>query len=253
VRKIKRKGSAQRRKLFPAFVIGYSNSEPPPAGFLAAWFTQTFEEQLDISFPTANGTTTFDAFIHHRNAKIDTQCSADIASTWHKRLEWIHTSVAEIYPPKTSKLHGQDQILHLARLARGLTELTDGTAYDLGTGTYVNPSDWMTQPLNGFHLLDHVRIEQVDRPDEGRVWFHTRGLGKFGFEEIETYKSVGLSAQPAIETLEIIAEAIILQGDPLRTGDSIEIPITGQTAEIIRYRTDPTYGVQLNLREVVWS
>ena len=49
----------------------------------------------------------------------------------------------------------------------------------------------MTQPLNGFHLLDHVRIEQVDRPDEGRVWFHTRGLGKFGFPKFGL-KKLGL-------------------------------------------------------------
>ena len=234
-------------------MIGYSNTEPPAAGFLAAWFNQAFEEQLDITFPTTKGTTTFDAIIHNnRNAYIDTQCSADVASVWHDRLEWIHTHVAEIYPPKTSKPHGQDQILHLARLARGLTELTEGTAYDLGTGTYLNPSDWMTQPLNDFRLTDHVRIEQVDRHDEGRVWFHTRGLGKFGFEEIETYKDTGLSAQPVIEALEHMTELIILRGNPLRTGDSIEIHTTGAVAEVVHHRTDPSYGVQLNLREVVW-
>ena len=253
MKKIKRKVSTQRRKTFPAFVIGYTNPEPPAAGFLAAWFNQAFEEQLDITFPTANSTTTFDVIIQSRKAHIDTQCSADVANSWHDRLEWIHTHAAEIYPPKTSKPHGKDQIFHLARLARGLTELTEGTAYDLGTGTYVNPSDWLTQPLDNFRLADHVGIEQVERPDEERVWFHTRGLGKFGFEEIETYTGTGLSAQPAIETLEIIAESIILRGNPLRTGDSIEIPTTGQTAEVVRHRTDPTYGIQLNLREVVWS
>ena len=234
-------------------MIGYTNPEPPAAGFLAAWFNQTFEEQLDITFSTTNGATTFDAFTKHCKAYIDTQCSADVASTWHERLEWIHTHVTEIYPPKTSKPHGQEQILHLARLARGLTELTDGTAYDLGTGTYVNPSDWITQPLDAFRLVDHVRIEQVERPEEGRVWFHTRGLGKFGFEEIETYKGTGLAAQPVIEALENLAESIILRGDPLRTGQSIEMQTTGQTAEVVRHRTDPSYGIQLNLREVVWS
>ena len=234
-------------------MIGYTNSEPPTAGFLSAWFNQIFDKQLEIAFPTTERTTTFDVIIHNQIAQIDTQCSADVVNAWHDRLEWIHTCVAEIYPPKTAKSHGHDQVLHLARLARGLTELTEGTAYDPGMGTYTNPSDWITQPLDDFRLTDHVRIEQVERPDEGRVWFHTRGLGKFGFEEIETYKGTGLSAQPAIETIETIAESIILQGNPLRTGDLIEIHETGQTAEVVRYRTDSTYGIQLNIREVVWS
>ncbi len=241
----------QRRRTAPAFVIGHIKAEPPPAGFLAAWFNQTFEEQLDIRFKTTKGMT-FDATIHNHTATIDTQCSAEVASTWHERLEWIHTCVAEIYPPKISKPHGQDQILYLARLARGLTELTEGTAYDLGAGIYVNPSDWMTQPLDDFRLVDHVRIEQVDCPDEGRVWFHTRGLGKFGFEEIETYNDTGLSSQPVIKALEHIAESIIDRGHPLRTGDLFEMQITGKVAEVVHHRTDSTYGAQLNLREVIW-
>ncbi len=253
VKKIKRKVSTPHRKTSPAFVIGYSNTDPPPAGFLAAWFQQTFDEPLDITFPGTNGTTIFDAVMQNKTARLETHCSPDIANTWRTRLDWIHTEIAEIYPPKTSKPHDQNQILHIARLARGVTELTEGTAYDVGTGIYVNPSDWMTQTLQGFRLGDHVRIEQIERPDEGRVWFHTRGLGKFGFEDIETYKNTGLSTQPVIETLEDIAESIILRGNPLHTGDSIEIHATGQYAEVVRHRTDPTYGIQLNLREIVWS
>ena len=253
MKKIRRHVPAQHRHISPAFVIGYSHHEPPPAGFLAAWFTQTFEEQLDIMFPTMDGTTTFDAVLHHRKAHVTAQCAMDVASAWSNRLEWIHTQVAEVYPSKTSQGHDREQVLYLARLARGLTELTEGTAYDLGMQTYINPSDWMTQPLDQFRLVDHLRVEHVERAHEGRVWFHTRGLGKFGFEEIETYKGSGLPVAPVIETLTCIAEAIILRGHALRNGESIAIHSTGKVADVVRYRTDSTYGLQLNLREVVWT
>ena len=253
VKKIKRKVTAQQRKKIPAFVIGYTNAEPPPAGFLSAWFAQEFDEQLDVTFPSTHGTKIFDAFVHSRKAQVDTQCSSDVASSWHERLEWIHTNVAEIYPPVKPKLQDREQILHLARLARGLTELTEGTAYDLGTGTYANPSDWLTQTFDDFRIEDHVKIEHVERPDEGRVWFHTRGLGKFGFEEIEIYQGTGLSVTPVIEALAQIANSIILRGKPMRGGESIAIDSIGKHIEIVWHRTDLTYGVQLNLRGIQWA
>src|SRR3989442_12272932 len=96
-------------------------------------------------------------------------------------------------------------VFHVTRLARGLTLLTGGTAYDTATDSYLNPSDWMDRPLRTFRLDDHLRIEQVEGRADSRVWFHTRGLSKFGLEDIETYRPTGLSERPGIEALTEIA------------------------------------------------
>lgn len=147
----------------------------------------------------------------------------------------------------------QNVVLHVARLARGLTLLTDGTAYDLAAAVYLNPSDWSDRQLVEFRLIDHMRIEQVERHDDNGVWFHTIGLVKFDLGEIETYRPMGLSEQPVIETLTEIAEALTLTRKAPKVGENIEVKSMSQTVRVVRHRTDQLYGMQVNLREVVWD
>jgi len=47
VKKIKRKSAGKELRI-PAFVIGYAAPEPPPPGFLAAWFNQEYGGPLTI-------------------------------------------------------------------------------------------------------------------------------------------------------------------------------------------------------------
>ena len=50
VKKIKRKTKSAPKKR-PSVVVGFSGGEPPPAGFLAAWFNQHCGGPLTSRFP----------------------------------------------------------------------------------------------------------------------------------------------------------------------------------------------------------
>ena len=129
-------------------------------------------------------------------------------------------------------------ILHVTRLARGLTLLTGGTAYDTATETYLNPSDWSDRPLHGFQIRDHLRIEQVSGREDGRIWFHTRGLSKFGLDDVELYRPAGLSERPVLEFLSELAESLIDAGKAPNVGEVVRlakanasVPLTEEQAE----------------------
>ena len=80
-----------------------------------------------------------------------------------------------------------DTILFAARLSRGLTLLTQGTAYDLTTQQYLNPSDWKDRGLTGFAVDDHVMIAQDEQVKANEIWCYTLGLSKFGIDELEMF------------------------------------------------------------------
>ena len=58
--------------------------------------------------------------------------------------------------------------------------LTQGTAHDIITNQYVNPSDWQDRPLTHFNVSDHIPIMRGDDEQSGRTWCYTLGLSKFG-------------------------------------------------------------------------
>ena len=86
--------------------------------------------------------------------------SAEVAEQWHGRLQWEHRHLAQLVTPPKTHPDRQDEVLHIARIARGLTLLMEGTTYDVATGGYRNPSDWNDQDLVVFQIHDHVQIEQ---------------------------------------------------------------------------------------------
>lgn len=143
-------------------------------------------------------------------------------------------------------------ILHAARLARGLTLLTDGTAYDVTTATYLNPSDWRDRPLASFQIGDHVTVLQGDADQPDREWFYTRGLSKFGLDEIEVVQPLGLPSRPVIDHLMGIAEEVIRLGRSPKIGTTISIPERGLSVRVIRHRTISA-DIPLILREVKWQ
>ena len=252
MKKIKRRIGGPVLKL-PTFVVGYAAPEPPPPGFLAAWFDQEYGGPLAIHLPRDPGTNLFEAHHGPWAALVETNLPPSIAGPWHERLRWGHTRAAQVLPLRTISRDSRDIALHVARLARGLTLLTGGTAHDTVTETYLNPSDWTDRALREFHVADHLRIEQVSGRTEGRVWFHTRGLSKFGLEDIETYRPIGLSEQPVLKALTEIAEALILQGKAPNVGECLAVDGINRIVRVVRHRTDQSYGLRLNLREVEWD
>ena len=170
-------------------------------------------------------------------------------------VSWDHAfaRAAQILPLKMTSRESRDIVLLLARLARGLTLLTGGTAYDTATESYLNPSDWTDRPLHAFQIADHLRIEQVEGRADGKVWFHTRGLSKFGVEDLETYRARGLSERPVIEAFTEMADALTLLGRAPNVGESFTVPGLARPVRVVRHRTDQSYSVRLNLREVEWE
>jgi hypothetical protein len=186
-------------------------------------------------------------------AIVETNLPSEIAGPWHERLGWRHSRAGQILPLRLTGRDTQDIILHVTRLARGLTLLTGGTAHDIATETYFNPSDWSDRPLRDFRIGDHLRIEQVTDREDGQVWFHTRGLSKFGLEDIEIYRPAGLSEGAVMETFTEIAEKLIDLGKAPNIGEHLELEASRRRVRFVRHRTDHSYGMRLNLREVDWD
>ena len=252
MKKIKRKVGDHVLKP-PTYLIGYAARDPLPPGFLAAWFDQEYGGPLTIRLPQDLRATVFEAHHGPWAALVDTSLPSSVADPWHERLGWSHTRAAQVLPHRMPGRDSRDMALHVARLARGLTLLTGGTAHDTTTETYLNPSDWTERTLREFHVADHLRIDQVSGRDQGRVWFHTRGLSKFGLADIETYRPIGLSEHPVIEILSEIADTLIGMGKAPNVGEGFAVSGINRIVRVVRYRTDQSYGIRLNLREVEWD
>ncbi|MCA9471555.1 MAG: DUF4261 domain-containing protein [Nitrospirales bacterium] len=252
MKKIKKKKTSKSR-ISPAYVIGFTHGDPPPPGYLAAWFDQQYGGPLKIQFLSQTGHANFEAMHTHWRARINMNLDASASQIWREQLHWQHSSIAEVFSGANGGQSKLDSVLHVARLARGLTLLTEGTAYDVAARIYCNPSDWQDQPLTGFSLLDHVQIGQTEKLQEGQVWFYTQGLSKFGLDELECLRPVGLSENGVKEMLEESAEYIVHQGNVPKIGAEITLPFQGQVVKIVRHRTDQSFGRPIAFREIRWS
>ena len=172
---------------------------------------------------------------------------------WEEQLHWDHSSSIEVSAGSNTGQSKLDVVLHVARLARGITILTGGTAYDVATGEYLNPSDWQDQGLNSFYLEEHIQIEQREKIELRQVWFYTRGLSKFGLDELECLRPTGLSETVVKEVLGESAEWVVSRGNVPKIGEQINLPSFGQTVKIIRHRTDQSLGRSMAFRELQWE
>lgn len=252
MKKIKKKTGKKKSRILPTFVIGYSHTDAPPPGYLAAWFNQTYGGPLHIHFTDESGHSQFEAAHTTWRAGVNTALLPETAETWEKRLQWSHSQLAEVIPLQNVGQDKRDVVLHIARIARGLTLLTEGTAYDLLSHSFLNPSDWNDRPLDHFDIENHVRVEQKEQIDSCQTWFYTLGLAKFGLEEIETFRPLGLSEQPTIDRLMDIGAALLDTGKVAKVGQLLALPQSKQLATVVRHRTDQSTGRVLQLREVKW-
>jgi len=246
MKKIKKKKSAIHA--LPAFLIGWTHGEPPPPGYLAAWFDQLYGGPVQIRFLSTNGHQHFEAVHTNWKAQVQLAPSAQIVEQWQGRLQWEHRYLAQLIAPAQTQSDRQDAVLHHARIVRGLTLLMEGTSYDVATGVYSNPSDWKDRDLDVFQIRDHVQVEQHEQIQ--RMWLHTRGLSKFGFDEIETFLSVGLSSRESEAMLYEVVSQLLAQGKNPKIGEHISFGGEGRQVEVVRHRTDPLYGIPLAFREV---
>ena len=253
MKKIKKKKGQKKTRALPAFVIGYSHADAPPPGYLSAWFNQMYGGPLHVHFMSHSGHTQFEAVHTNWRVTVISALPAAMADTWQQRLQWSHLHVAEVTPLQNVGQDKRDVALHTARIAKGITLLTEGTAYDFITHSFLNPSDWHDLTLDYFAFDDHVRIEQLEQMESGQVWFYSLGLAKFGLEEIETFRPLGLPDQPVIDRLLAIGNMILASGKVAKVGDRLTLRESRQLVTIVGHRTDQSTGRVLQLREVKWE
>lgn len=230
-----------------AYLVGYSCS-PPALSELRQWFDREYGGPLSFN------ETGVETIAHHGpwQAIMAIDLSPGDSEHWQQVLQWRHPSAATIAMTSSTPQTITDSVLHAARLARGLTLLTEGTAYDVITQRYLNPSDWTDRPLDRFLFSDHLTVVQHEAEDARREWFSTRGLSKFGLDEIETFQLIGLPAHPIMDTLADIADEIWRRGRSPSVGTTFEIGRLALSVQVVRHRTLPFSGNPLPLREVRW-
>lgn len=252
--KIRRKAAKLPPSAPPLYIVGYRSSPPAPEE-LAIWFDLAYGGPLRLQAdagPSPDAPSLLRAIHGPWEAAIRLTLPAADAEAWQSSLAWGHPNAGQVLLARTSPNKAIDVVLHAARLARGLTLLTGGTAYDLRTQTYLNPSDWRDRPLTQFAARDHMTVEQSDADETGRERFYTKGLTKFGLDELEVFRPMGLSGRPILERLTDIAETIIRSGQSPKVGASLTLPDIGLTLSVTKHRTVPAAEGPVAFREIAW-
>lgn len=170
-----------------------------------------------------------------------------------KQLTWEHDLMGAVAPSMASPRDMPDTVLLATRLARCLTLLSQGTAYDVITQAYVNPSDWQPRTLGSFALDDHVSIVHDDSSQPDRVWSYSLGLSKFGLDEVEVFTAKGLSESTAKDLLTESASELLRAGHSPKVGTTLDLPLLGRTLRVRNYRTAAPAGRMLGFRELQTS
>lgn len=247
--KIKRKLPKPSGSGHPCYIIGYS-SPAPSAAELQMWFDLEYGGPLKLN--TSGDASPMRAAHGPWSVWMQIALPQSDADVWSEQLDWRHTLAGVILRPSVTPQQACDLVLFAARLARGLTLLTQGTAYDKITHTYLNPSDWTDRPLDRFRTADHVTVSQADSPDPQTDWFHTLGLSKFGLDELEVFRPVGLPSQPTLETFAHIADEMVRIGRSPNVGTIFPLPLLGHSISVKRHRTAAPAGLSLSFREISW-
>jgi hypothetical protein len=252
--KIRRKLPKPPRSGRPLYVIGYS-SDAPALSNLRSWFDVEYGGPLKDGSQDLVDAGPSPVLATHGpwSAWLHLALPPSEAEAWKQRLAWRHDHAGTIVGTPLTPRHAVDTILHAARLARGLTLLTEGTAFDAVAQAYFNPADWTDRPLDHFQTRDHVVVSQAEAAEPGFEWFFTRGLSKFGLDEIETFRPVGLPTGEVMGTLADIADELLRGGRMLNVGLTLPLPGLGLSIQVIRHRTESLADSSLAFREVTWT
>jgi hypothetical protein len=248
--KIRKKSPKPSGSGQPCYVIGYSSPVPSSAE-LRTWYDLEYGGPL--KFPDSFEGSPARAEHGPWSIWLRPALPAAEAETWAEQLDWRHPHAGIVLRPSVTPQQACDLVLFAARLARGLTLLTQGTTCDMITHAYLNPSDWTDRPLERFRAEDHVIVSQADSPDPQRDWFHTLGLSKFGLDELETFRPVGLPGKPTLETLAAIAEEMLRIGRSPNVGTTVPLHVLGFFISVKRHRTAAPTGLSLPFREISWT
>jgi len=246
--RIRKKAPKPSAKRPPLYFIGYRGTAPQPSE-LTTWYNLEYGGPLTIT-PEEGAPESWQVGHGPWTAHVVMPLPATHTAGLKEQLAWEHELIGAVAPSVMPPRDMPDTILFAARISRGLTLLTQGTAYDITTQQYLNPSDWKDRDLVAFVADDHVMITQDDQTKPDEVWCYTLGLSKFGMDELELYQARGLSERPAKELLAESAHEMIRIGQSPKVGSAIHLPILGSTIRIVNHRTAAPLGRMLSFREV---
>jgi hypothetical protein len=246
--RIKKKSPKPSSKRPPLYFVGYRGTRPMPDE-LVLWYDRAYGGPLKIALE--EGAPDAWHVIHgpwSAHVVMPLPSSHTVGLT--AELKWEHEHIGAVAPSIMPPREMPDTLLLAARLARGLTLLTQGTAYDITTQQYLNPSDWQDRSLDAFLSDDHVMIGRDDQERPGVTWCYTLGLSKFGYDELETFVPQGIPERAAEDLLAESIREIIRLGHSPRVGASLELPLSSRSITITNHRTAAPTGRMLGFREL---
>jgi hypothetical protein len=232
--RIRKKSAKPALSKPPFYLIGYSFSAPS-ADEVVIWYDLEYGGPLRLQSGSLPDTLL--AMHGPWQSWLTIALPPDEAASLTDSVDWTHRNVGRVTPAPAGPALIADTVLFAARLARGLTLLTQGTALDLITQRYSNPSDWRDHPLVQFLLRDHLHVTQHDADHDGYEWFRTAGLSKFGLDELEMRQPQGLPHAFPIQVLEEAAEHALHGGHNLKVGTSVFLPILGRNITVVKHHT----------------
>jgi hypothetical protein len=246
--RIKKKSPKPSAKRPPLYFVGFRGSRPMPEE-LRLWYDQAYggplrivqENQAPDSWLVSHG-----AWSAHVVIPLPSTHTVGLVD----HLSWEHDKIGAVSPAVMPPREMPDTLLLGARVSRGLTLLTQGTAYDIITQQYLNPSDWQDRSLASFVAADHILVAEDDQAKPGAVWCYTLGLSKFGYDELEMFVPQGVSDRTAKELLAESVEEVIRLGQSPRVGASLDLPLSDRIITIANHRTAAPGGRMLGFREL---
>jgi len=246
--RIKKKSAKPSATRPPLYFIGYRGTAPR-AHELKTWYDLEYGGPLTVRMEEG-ASESWKATHGPWSAQIVMPLPTTHTASFKDQLAWEHDLIGAVAPSVMPPRDTPDSILFAARLSRGLTLLTQGTAYDLTTQQYLNPSDWKDRGLTSFLADDHILIAQDDQIRAEEVWCYTLGLSKFGVDELEMFLPLGTSNRTAKELLAEAAYEMIRLGQSPKIGTAIHLPMLNRTISIANHRTAAPTGRMLGFREL---
>ncbi|HKE60879.1 MAG TPA: hypothetical protein VKB33_00315 [Nitrospira sp.] len=249
--RIKKKSAKPSATRPPLYFLGYRGTAPQPDE-LKTWYDLEYGGPLTVRMEE-DASQSSQATHGPWSAHIVMPLPATHTAGFKDQLAWEHDLIGAVAPSVMPPRDMPDTILFAARISRGLTLLTQGTAYDITTQQYLNPSDWKDRALTAFVVEDHVMIAQDDQTKADEVWCYTLGLSKFGIDELEMFLPQGVPDRTAKEVLAESAQEIIRIGQSPKVGASFDLPLLSRTITISNHRTAAPTGRMLGFRELQCS
>lgn len=246
--RIKKKSPKPSAKRPPLYFLGYRGAAPQDDE-LISWYNGQYGGPLTITHE-AGAPESWQLCHGPWTAHVVLPLPSSHAAGLKDQLAWEHDQIGAIAPSVSPPRDMPDTVLFAARLAKGLILLTQGTAHDLTTQQYINPSDWQDRRLSDFLADDHVVIAQDDQGKPDMIWYYSLGLSKFGFDELETFLPRGTSDRTAKELLAHSVEEILRIGQSPKVGASFDLPRLSRTITISNHRTAAPGGRMLGFREL---